>query len=95
MPRGALYSQLVCTLEDLYKGRVRRAPVSAVVMDAFSGMPQTREKAFTISVTKGWKEGTKIRYGAAAVGTRICTVDEVGWEVTICVFASDRMASLL
>lgn len=57
----------MCTLEDLYKGRVKKVTVSAAVMDMWSGMPQTKDKTFSVSIAKGWKQGTKIKYGPSAV----------------------------
>ncbi|GMH01675.1 hypothetical protein Nepgr_003514 [Nepenthes gracilis] len=58
---SAVETQLVCTLEELYKGSKRKMKISRIVSDD-SGKPMTVEEVLGIDVKPGWKKGTKITF---------------------------------
>jgi DnaJ-class molecular chaperone len=65
-PRGprqapAIKRQFNCTLEDLYKGTIKKMKVTKTIMDP-SGKSMPVEKILTIQVRPGWKEGTKVTF---------------------------------
>ena len=57
----AIKRQFNCTLEDLFKGTVKKMKVTKSIMDA-SGKTMPVEKILTINVKPGWKDGTKITF---------------------------------
>ncbi|GAB4839920.1 hypothetical protein Ancab_020630 [Ancistrocladus abbreviatus] len=57
----AVETQLVCSLEELYKGSKRKMKISRIVSDN-SGQPRTVEEVLGIDVKPGWKKGTKITF---------------------------------
>ncbi|KAI8890707.1 DnaJ-domain-containing protein [Backusella circina FSU 941] len=58
----AIKRPLLLSLEDLYKGTVKRLKVTRKIRDPSSGNPTTSDKILTINVKPGWKPGTKIRF---------------------------------
>eukprot|EP01025_Chloroclados_australasicus_P028837 TRINITY_DN285_c0_g1_i1.p1 TRINITY_DN285_c0_g1~~TRINITY_DN285_c0_g1_i1.p1 ORF type:complete len:340 (-),score=51.15 TRINITY_DN285_c0_g1_i1:245-1264(-) len=52
---------LVCSLEELYKGNTRKLKVRRNLMDS-SGQSMQVEEILEIDVKPGWKEGTKITF---------------------------------
>jgi DnaJ family protein B protein 4 len=50
------------SLEDLYKGVVKRLKVTRKLRDGATGRPVSTDKILTINVKPGWKAGTKIRF---------------------------------
>ncbi|KAL9243361.1 hypothetical protein vseg_017256 [Gypsophila vaccaria] len=52
---------LGCSLEELYKGSMRKMVISRIVPDAF-GKPTTMEELLAIDIKPGWKKGTKITF---------------------------------
>ncbi|CEP10566.1 hypothetical protein [Parasitella parasitica] len=50
------------SLEDLYKGAVKRLKVTRKIRDGATGRPVSTDKILTINVKPGWKAGTKIRF---------------------------------
>ncbi|XP_010920858.1 uncharacterized protein [Elaeis guineensis] len=52
---------LVCSLEDLYKGKTKKMRISRDVMDS-NGRPASVEEILTIDIKPGWKKGTKITF---------------------------------
>lgn len=50
------------SLEDLYKGAVKRLKVTRKLRDGATGRPVSTDKILTINVKPGWKAGTKIRF---------------------------------
>ena len=50
------------SLEDLYKGAVKRLKVTRKLRDGATGRPVSTDKVLTINVKPGWKAGTKIRF---------------------------------
>jgi len=57
----AIKRQFNVTLEDLYKGTVKKMKVTKNIFDP-SGKSMQVEKILTISVKPGWKDGTKITF---------------------------------
>lgn len=53
--------ELQCTLEDLYKGTMRRMKISRKRVDA-TGQPRQEAEILEINVRPGWKSGTKITF---------------------------------
>ncbi|KAJ3170097.1 hypothetical protein HK101_011383 [Irineochytrium annulatum] len=60
-PETSIRRPLAVSLEDLYKGAVRRLKVTRKVLDA-SGQATTTDKVLTINVKPGWKAGTKVTF---------------------------------
>mmetsp|Transcript_25640 Transcript_25640/g.61046 ORF Transcript_25640/g.61046 Transcript_25640/m.61046 type:complete len:211 (+) Transcript_25640:932-1564(+) len=65
-PRGPqkpppIERQLLCTLEELYKGSTRRLKITRSLLDQ-SGQRMRTEEVLTIDVKPGWKKGTKITF---------------------------------
>ncbi|KAI7897931.1 uncharacterized protein BX663DRAFT_556253 [Cokeromyces recurvatus] len=58
----AIKRPLPISLEDLYKGVVKRLKVTRKLRDGATGRPVTTDKILTINVKPGWKAGTKIRF---------------------------------
>ncbi|PQQ00349.1 dnaJ homolog subfamily B member 1 [Prunus yedoensis var. nudiflora] len=58
---AAIESNLVCSLEDLYKGTRRKMRIARTVPDEF-GKPKTVEEILKIDIKPGWKKGTKITF---------------------------------
>ncbi|XP_044492047.1 dnaJ homolog subfamily B member 1-like [Mangifera indica] len=58
---AAIESKLVCSLEELYKGAIKKMRISRVVLDKF-GKQKTVEEILTIDIKPGWKKGTKITF---------------------------------
>jgi DnaJ family protein B protein 4 len=50
------------SLEDLYKGTVKRLKVTRKLRDGSTGRSISTDKVLTINVKAGWKAGTKIRF---------------------------------
>lgn len=50
------------SLEDLYKGAVKRLKVTRKLRDGATGRPVSADKILTINVKPGWKAGTKIKF---------------------------------
>jgi DnaJ family protein B protein 4 len=64
MPAGRpalLETKLLCTLEELYKGSVRKMKISRNLADP-SGNTLPVEEILTIKVKVGWKKGTKVTF---------------------------------
>ncbi|KAF7124797.1 hypothetical protein RHSIM_Rhsim12G0128800 [Rhododendron simsii] len=57
-----LENKLPCTLEELYKGSLRKMVISRVVPDESSGQPKTVEEILKIDIKPGWKKGTRITF---------------------------------
>eukprot|EP00871_Galdieria_phlegrea_P003704 jgi/Galph1/4334/GphlegSOOS_G2995.1 len=53
---------LYLSLEELYKGVVKRMKVTKTVVDAQSGKSMPAENILTVEIKPGYKEGTKIRF---------------------------------
>ncbi|KAJ1555695.1 hypothetical protein HK405_014479 [Cladochytrium tenue] len=53
---------LPVTLEDLYKGAIKKLKVTRKIYDSASGRPMTTEKILEINIKPGWKAGTKIKF---------------------------------
>ncbi|KAB1227990.1 hypothetical protein CJ030_MR1G022977 [Morella rubra] len=53
--------KLPCSLEELYKGTVKKMKISREILDA-SGKTMQVEEILTIEVKPGWKKGTKITF---------------------------------
>lgn len=58
----AIKRPLPISLEDLYKGAVKRLKVTRKLRDASTGRPVSADKILTINVKPGWKAGTKIKF---------------------------------
>lgn len=54
-------TQLLCTLEELYKGARKKMKISRVLPDHF-GKPITVQEILKIDIKPGWKKGTKITF---------------------------------
>lgn len=52
---------LPCSLEDLYKGTVKKMKISRDVTDT-SGRPMPIEEILSIEIKPGWKKGTKVTF---------------------------------
>uniref|UniRef100_A0A7N0TRT7 J domain-containing protein n=1 Tax=Kalanchoe fedtschenkoi TaxID=63787 RepID=A0A7N0TRT7_KALFE len=66
----AVEMKLVCSLEDLYTGCMRKVKISRIVVDDFGRTDLVNEKE-KIEIKPGWKKGTKITFpgkGDQAVG---------------------------
>ncbi|CAH9092482.1 unnamed protein product [Cuscuta europaea] len=57
----AVENNLMCSLEDLYKGVKKKMKISKTIHDV-SGLPRTVEEVLTIEIKPGWKKGTKITF---------------------------------
>ncbi|CAH9095852.1 unnamed protein product [Cuscuta epithymum] len=57
----AVENNLLCSLEDLYKGVKKKMKISKTILDV-SGLPRTVEEILTIEIKPGWKKGTKITF---------------------------------
>ncbi|GAV66728.1 DnaJ domain-containing protein/DnaJ_C domain-containing protein [Cephalotus follicularis] len=58
---AALENALPCSLEELYKGVVKKMRISRSLYDP-SGRMRTVEEILTIEIKPGWKKGTKITF---------------------------------
>lgn len=54
-------TQLLCTLEELYKGARKKMKISRLLPDHF-GKPMTVQEILKIDIKPGWKKGTKITF---------------------------------
>lgn len=60
--KGAIIERtLLCSLEELYMGRVKKIKIARDAIDNL-GRPTTVEKIVTVDIKPGWKEGTKITF---------------------------------
>ncbi|XP_064405470.1 dnaJ homolog subfamily B member 1-like [Halichondria panicea] len=53
---------LCLTLEEVYNGSVKKMKISRKVLNDDGRTTSTREKILTITVKRGWKEGTRITF---------------------------------
>jgi DnaJ family protein B protein 4 len=58
---AAVENKLLCSLEELYKGSVRKMKISRNLADP-SGKTFPVEEILTIEVKAGWKKGTKVTF---------------------------------
>ncbi|CAM6026522.1 unnamed protein product [Sphagnum balticum] len=58
---AAVENKLLCSLEELYKGSVRKMKISRNLADP-SGKTLPVEEILTIEVKAGWKKGTKVTF---------------------------------
>lgn len=58
----AIKRSLPLSLEELYKGTVKRLKVTRKLRDGSTGRPVSTDKILSINVKAGWKAGTKIRF---------------------------------
>ncbi|KAH3756952.1 dnaJsubfamily B member 13 [Pelomyxa schiedti] len=56
-----IYREFHCSLDELYKGAVKRLKVTKTITDNSGNMSQS-SKVLTIDVKPGWKEGTKVTF---------------------------------
>lgn len=56
-----LETQLLCTLEELYKGARKKMKISRILPDHF-GRPMTVQEILKIDIKPGWRKGTKITF---------------------------------
>ncbi|XP_024031962.1 dnaJ homolog subfamily B member 1 isoform X2 [Morus notabilis] len=57
---NAVENLLPCSLEELYKGVMKKMKISRIVHDSFGS--RTVEEILTIEIKPGWKKGTKITF---------------------------------
>lgn len=57
----ATVSDLMCTLEELYRGCTKKMRITRHVFDA-TGMAHEESKVLAVDVRPGWKDGTKITF---------------------------------
>lgn len=56
-----IYFDVLCSLEDLDKGTIKKIKVTKKIVNKF-GKHKKVEKIFNVNIKPGWKEGTKITY---------------------------------
>ena len=54
--------ELALTLEEVFNGSVKKMKISRKVLNEDGRTTSTREKILTITVKRGWKEGSKITF---------------------------------
>ncbi|CAK9233624.1 unnamed protein product [Sphagnum troendelagicum] len=59
---GDLENKLLCTLEELFSGCIRKVKISRSVMDPGRKTLVPRQEILTIQVQPGWSKGTKITF---------------------------------
>ncbi|EFC50619.1 predicted protein [Naegleria gruberi] len=63
-PRKApdVVQKVVCSLEDLYKGKTKRIKITKQVLNPDGQTTRKESKILTFPIKKGFKKGTKIRF---------------------------------